>query len=658
MNRCIMTLVLACFLIGGNISAQSKFGNVTPDELNMTVYPQDTAAVALVLLKTGDTRFVYNDLSGFQFQYTLQMKVKVLKNEGLEFCNSEISYYQENNTKGEKISGLNGTTYNLENGKIVKTKLSRDLISDENVEGKWKVKKFSLPAAKVGSVIEYQYTITSDYFYDLRDFKFQSSVPVLYTTYKIKIPEYFYYNTNMQGYENIKVKKTPVNETINIRYKDNNGRMRSDNLHCSAEEIIFTGENLPAIKYEPYLWTLNDYINMVSFELKRIQYPWTTIKNFSSTWENIDEELQKLSGFGGNLNKSGLFKEEVSKGELTIEKAKEIQNMIKSRVKWNEKNKLSGSNLKDVLKNGLGSSADMNLLLINALKAGGFDAYPVVLSTRSNGRLPIGHPSVTALNYTITALKLDTLYYFTDASAKYGDWNILPEKCMVNQARLINQNRSSWVDLSTVSSGTNLTNAEVDITDVGVVCKVTNVNRGNSAYSFKSNYYAHKDQQDYIEKLSSKLSGRVENFKIGGLANQDADVRIEYTLVKEGQLGDEFIYLNPMIENPFPENPFKSEQRKFLVNFNYLSSYKQIVNIEIPEGYAIEELPRSAKYVFGDNNAIVFTYRIAQNANNVLLQYQLVFNELMLLPTEYEALKELFAKIALAGSEQVVFKKI
>ncbi len=649
---------MVCSLIGVSANAQSKFGNVTLDELNMKAYPQDTSAVALVLLKTGDTRFVYNDLSGFQFQYTLQMKVKILKNEGLDFCNSEISYYQENNTTGEKISGLNGTTYNLENGKIVKTKLSKDLISDENVEGKWKVRKFSLPAAKVGSVIEYEYTITSGYFYDLRDFKFQSSAPVLYTSYRIKIPEYFYYNTNMQGYENIKVKKTPVNESINVRYKDDYGRLRSDNLRCAAEEMLFTGENLPAIKYEPYMWTLNDYISMVSFELKSIHYPWATVKNFSSTWENIDDELQRLSGFGGNLNKSGLFKEEISRGELSIEKAKEIQNMIKSRVKWNEKNKLFGSNLKDALKNGLGNSADMNFLLINALKAAGFDAYPVVLSTRSNGRLPIGHPSVSALNYTITALKLDTLYYFTDASAKYGDWNILPEKCMVNQARLISQNRSNWIDLSTISSGANLTNAQVNITDAGIVCKVANVNRGNSAYAFKNNYYNHKDQQEYVEKLGSRLSGKIEDFKVEGLVNQDADVKIEFFLIKDGQLGDEFIYLNPMIENPYPENPFKSEKRKFPINFNYLSSYKQIVNIEIPKGYAVEELPQSTKYVFGDSKAVVFTYRIAQNADNVLLQYNLQVNNLLLLPTEYEDLKELFAKIALAGSEQVVFKKI
>lgn len=221
--------------MGETSFSQSKYGDVTLDELNMTVYPQDTTAAAVVLLKTGETRFVYNEILGFQFEYTLQMKVKILKNEGLELCNQSISFYQESTTSGEKITGLNGTTYNLEDGKIVKTKLPKEVVFEENTDKKWRLKKFTMPAAKGGSVVEFKYTITSMYFYDLRDFVFQTWVPVAYTSYKITMPEYFYYNVNMQGHETINTKKSPANETFNVRYKDDSGRMHMDNVRCSAQ---------------------------------------------------------------------------------------------------------------------------------------------------------------------------------------------------------------------------------------------------------------------------------------------------------------------------------------------------------------------------------------------------------------------------------------
>ena len=71
-------LVCLLFVFQQN-QAQSKYGNATMDELNMQVYPKDTTAAAVVLLKKGDARFIVSQLYGFQFEYTLQVKIKILK---------------------------------------------------------------------------------------------------------------------------------------------------------------------------------------------------------------------------------------------------------------------------------------------------------------------------------------------------------------------------------------------------------------------------------------------------------------------------------------------------------------------------------------------------------------------------------------------------
>lgn len=639
-----------------NSHSQSKYGNATIEELNMTAYPADTTANAVILLKKGETRFVYNDLYGFQFEFTLQVKIKILKNEGLDWCNQEIGYYQQSNTSKEEIRGLSGTTYNIEEGKITKTKLSKEFIFDEDTDKKWKVKKFTMPAAKVGSIIEYKYTIVSDFFYELRDFDFQASIPIAYTLYDIRIPEYFQYNINFQGYEPIGSKKDGINETFHIRYKDDNGRAQSTNIRCIGDHYVFEGKNIPSIKKESYMWTVNDYISRVSFELKSIQMPYSTVKNYSTTWTNIDKELVDSRLFGGNLKKADLFKGEISKTEINIDRAREIQDIVKNKVKWNDKTAFYPDNLKDALKNGIGNSSDVNFLLINALQAGGFDAFPVILSTRSNGRIPLTHPSVAALNYVITGIQIDTVMYFTDATAKYGDWNLLPEKCMVPKARIINGNSTDWVDLSKVSSGAIFVTANYKIKDSRLEGYVADVRKGNAAYNTKVDYYNHKDQNDYIESLSKRLSCQIEDFNITNLEDTNDALKIEYSQSLEANAGDEFLYITPIVNKLFSENPFKEEKRIFPIEFNYLLNYVQISDIEIPEGYEVDEFPKTEKLTFNEND-IIFTYRVAQSGNTIKIHYLYQLKKLQFLPAEYEALRDLFSKIVLKNSEQIVLRK-
>ena len=653
--RVLPILFLVCFCLVQGSYSQSKYGNATMDEMNMEVYAKDTAAVAVVLLKKGETRFIYSSLNGFQFEFTLQMKVKILKNEGLDWCNQEISYYQESSSWKEDVRGLSGTTYNLENGKITKTKLSKDFIFDEETDKKWKVKKFTMPAAKVGSVIEYKYTMVSDFFHELREFTFQSSAPILYASYEILIPEYFRYNVDTQGYLRLVSKRENSHESFPVPHHDAAGNYQN-NLRCSAEKFKFEAKDVDGIKNESFLWNIHDFISKVSFELKNIQMPYSMVKSFSSSWSNIDKEIMESGSFGGNLKRANLFKDEISKTELTLERAGEIQDIIKSKVKWNDKNAISPTNLKDALKNGIGNSADVNFLLINALKAGGFNAFPIILSTRTNGRIPITHPSMLAFNYVITGVQIDTTMYFTDAAAKYGNWNLLPEKCLVPQARILKPDYAGWVDLTSVSNGSILKVINYKFSDSKLIGQVTDTRRGNAAYNSRSNYYGHKDRKDYIESLSKGLSCEIDNFKISNLDNTSEALKLEYTQSTDMSLGEDFLYINPLSDKLFTENPFKEETRKFPIQFNYLLNYVQIINIEIPEGYVVDELPTPEKMILNDND-ITFTYRIQKSENLVRVHYQYQLKKIQFLPNEYEYLKDFYAKIVLKNNEQIVLKK-
>lgn len=650
----LFTLLLFCFF--QNANTQSKYGNVSTDELNMVTYPQDTTANAVILMKMGEIHFVYNSNYGFQFEYTIQTKIKILKNEGLEWCNQQINYYQADNSWKESIKNLSGTTYNIEDGKTVKTKLSKEHIFDEDVDKKYRVKKFTMPAAKVGSVIEYKYTIVSDFYYNLRDFTFQASIPILYASFEAILPEYFLYHVDNPGYVALKSKKEQINESFSIAYRDEFGKVQQS-LRCIADLYKFEGENIPAIKDESFLWTVNDYISKVSFELRSIKMPYSMPVNASNTWGNIDKELLEADVFGGNLKKADLFKEDITKGDITLDKAREIQNMIKYRVKWNDKNAIAPSNLKDALKNGIGNNADINFLLINALQAGGFNAFPVLMSTRSNGRMPITHPSISAFNYMVTGVTIDTMVYFTDAAAKYGDWNLLPEKCMVTQARIISPNYSDWVDLSTNSSSTVLKAVQISISDSKLRANVAESRKGSTALNSRADYNNHKNQEDYIESLKKRSGCEIDSFSISNIEETSKDLKINYTQISDINLGDDHLYINPLVEKLFSDNPFKEENRVFPVQFNSLLNYIQVITFNIPEGYAVEEAPKSERITLNDND-IVFAYRIVATEKEVKMHYQYQLKKLLFLPNEYLHLQDYIAKIISKSAEQIVLKKI
>ena len=73
-----------------------------------------------------------------------------------------------------------------------------------------------MPNVKEGSVIEYKYTLTSPFKSNLPIWKFQTKIPVDYSEFETKIPEYYQYNTFFKGFLDPKITKT--SESADILY--------------------------------------------------------------------------------------------------------------------------------------------------------------------------------------------------------------------------------------------------------------------------------------------------------------------------------------------------------------------------------------------------------------------------------------------------------
>ena len=242
-------LLFAFFAL--NVLAQTpepnlKWGKPTDEELNMTEYEADKDADAVELCRLVEVSYNWiND--NFRVYYRVKCRLKVLKPEGKRVGDQTISFrINDNHLRHEIVGGLKATTYNMENGKVVKTKMENSMVHEEQFDKTTQLIKFSVPQVRVGSVIEYEYRLESDFYYDLRDWHAQKGIPVVYTRYDLSVPEWFVFNLDQTG-------------MILLEHQEKSGSMTIGDTHLTVNEDIFTGRNLPALKDDDYVWCAEDY---------------------------------------------------------------------------------------------------------------------------------------------------------------------------------------------------------------------------------------------------------------------------------------------------------------------------------------------------------------------------------------------------------------
>ena len=133
-----------------------KFGKVSAEEVSMATCAMDPEADAMYLYDIGD---VYYSNNGMMI-YDVQVRIKIFKKEAVGLADVEYPYYT-NTSPSEEVSRIDACTYNMVDGKVVKTQMSKKNIFKEKVSDRLSRVKFSLPDVREGSVIEYKFSLSN-----------------------------------------------------------------------------------------------------------------------------------------------------------------------------------------------------------------------------------------------------------------------------------------------------------------------------------------------------------------------------------------------------------------------------------------------------------------------------------------------------------------
>lgn len=658
-------LLICISLLGSTITIQAQnydLGKVTIAELNEKVHPKDSSAPAAILFKKGRTYFGYNKDVGFYANHVCEVKIKIYKKEGLSWADQKVRFYIGYDKLNEdRLEFSDAVTYNLENGNIVKTKLNNQGEFKNKINQYWKEKTITLPNVKVGSIIEYKYVLRSENLVKFPDFDVQFSIPVDYFYYKTQIPEFYIYKPILIGGIPLETesKFTGASQSFDNAYS------QTSSFNYKQIETFYKGKDVPALKEEPYINNLENYRGSIQQELERVRLPDQPVKDYSLTWEGVAKTIFKDDSFGKQLNQGSLFTDDLNKLLSNVEDKTERLNLIftyvKNRMNWNEINSCyTEKGVEKAYKDQTGNVAEINFILINMLRAAGIEANPVLVSTIQNG-LPV-YPTRTGFNYVIVAAEIDGKKTLLDASHKLTAPNILPLNVLNWNGRLIKKDGSSEeIQLDPTQQSKEIYSLIVKINPDGKMNGQARVQRTDyDAYSFREENNT-KTEDAYLEKLENRLGGlEISNYAIENQkSNLDQSV-IETFSFASSNRSDIIagkIFVNPLLFFTQSKNPFNQEKRQMPVYFGYKNIEKFNLNIEIPQGYTVESLPKPFR-ISSEDKLMSFILNFSVSENKIQIVSQKEINSSIFVAEDYGMIKEFFQKMIVSQNEKIILKKI
>ncbi len=634
-----------CSLYGFSQTKDSipPFGEIDKAELQLNECDFDKNAEALTLFDVENVickeypSTVYTEIER-------HIRIKILKNKGLEKANIKILYSKE--FDGENLNIVDAQTYNLDrSGNITVSKLDKKTIVDKEVNKKIWEKIFTFPEAKTGSVIEYTYKIDGPVSSILRNWDFQTSIPVKFSRYRVEFPDILEL-----------VCQPHCTLPVNVK----SFTYQQDNIK------VFTMTDVPALRDEPYMTCEDDYRQRVVSDVAALNLRNGRRISFDETWPVIINRLVNNNDFGQQLTKNiprtDDLEDSLKKVTDPCKKMNIIYRYVRDNMHWDGQTSIwAKDGVKAAWKNKRGTSGEINLILVNLLKDAGLEAYPVLVSTRTHGRINVMMPGWGQFDKVLALAIINEHNYVLDGTNKFTSPNLIPWEVMASEGLVIEKIESYkwgwqtlWDDKSTFKE-TILINGVIDSS--GILTGEATINSYD--YSRANRMEKLKDGKDkYIENnfASKNVSVHIDSSLISNETVDTMPLSQKVWYNEKLSSSGNYKYFSTNLFTGLEENPFTADRRFSDVFFGANQKYTIVESFIIPDGYAFDEMPKNIKMIMPDTS-IVFTRIIAADKDMLNMRITLEFNKPYFTAEEYDSFREFYKKLFGMLNEQIVIKK-
>ncbi len=648
------TLALFLFLFSNlTIHAQNdpiKWGKVSPEELAMSDYELDPDADAVVLCDYGIIKMVEKENGGFQYQFNRIRRVKILKESGLNRGDIIIPYQHYN--AFHKLRNIRAQVFAPDGSK---QSVSRKDIFNEVKNKYWSSKNFTMPNLQVGSVFEYHYEIISDGLTHLTDWYFQEDIPIAHSELKITIAKYFEYIFLLNGYE-------LTNASQELKASE-----YGSSLKIIKATNPFILQDIPAIEEEKFITCMDDYRLGIRFQLSKIHYPDGRKEAILDTWEGAAKEIEEHRYIGQQYRNIKNHKKLLAAAKPYIDAEETESAKVKAACDFLQSNLTFSGYYGDIANNHLDklfekkevNSGEMNLMLMALLNAYNIQVYPLLVSTRSHGKMIPSYPIIDQFNHLMVYAVIEGEETILDLGSSYRPPNIPRTKALNSIGWLVNGAASKWIDINPpLSKQTIMVDAKLN--ETGIL--EANIQGRYTAYDAVNERYALDNEETdnhWQERLNEQFpEAQVSNFT----ARNEDDVdkafmdQFDCTIPEAIQASGDLLYLTPILYSDYTENPLKLEKRFYPIDINYPTREQYIFNFTMPEGYTVESIPEPLNMAIHEKGATFF-YQHSLIGNKLQISTKLQLNKLSYSPFEHANLKEFFDRVFEKLQEPILLKK-
>ena len=608
-----------------------EWGDIPPTDRKMAFYEPEPTADAVVLGAVTKLKVELKDNKP-QMTVSVYRRVKLFTDAALTSQNSvEIPFdFAQNQFKVAKIKAqmmdADGNQLNVDVSEAIETNNRRLVFT----------------GLKPQQILELSYEMTSDNLESISNWSFQEATPVRHAELWTTIDVAFEHAFLLQNEKNVRIM-----------------------LDSKSGAKVFYTDNLAANKpaLETFSITTGDQITSVRLQLKSVELADKTKKAVVSSWSELANRVQKNEGIGLQYTKKSNYETlwkavqpltETAKTEE--DKIRIIYNYINRNVNWDgEWNTTARTSLDAAFQKKMGNSGELNLMLIACLKEAGFQAFPMLISTRQHGKTNQNTPFLSQFNHLLCYIERSSATpLLLDAGLAHRPMGLPRVECLNGEGWIVNPQNLQWQSIASKITARQ-TLAAFSVTNEGdMKGRFVKTSKDYEAVSERDEQVRRRALKS-IEKLYPGI--RIDSVTNSNIDNASAFFKrnIYCFLSQVAPIDSQKMTIKPLWRTGFEVNPLSVVPAHSAFDFPYLIQDLHVFALQMPAGSVIDREPNGEMFELPDKSAGL-SLSVTRNADIMQLSLVVKINKLHFEASEYGALKDFFDKIIAKQSELIVIK--
>lgn len=644
-SRRLFPLVIAFLLSGTAVSlrpasANEGFQPVSPVELKMTSEPLAPGAPAILLFRQVDR----DDANYHEYNY---LRIKILTEEGRKYADIEIPFLKrKENVHSIKARSIrpDGSIANFD-GKVYE----KTVVKARGVN--YLAKTFTLPDVQVGSVIEYFFT------QDWEEY-------IVYDSHWILSDELF------TKHAKFSLKPNP---NLAVRWSWQGlppgapGPKKADGNFIRLE-----AENIPAFQAEDYMPPANELKSRVDFVYGEDFVELDPAKFWKKQGKKLYDKVESFVGKRKAMEQAAA--QIVSANDPPEMKLQKIYARVqqfrntsyelrKSEQEQKREKHKDVNNVEDLWKLGYGDGIQVSWLYLALVRAAGFEAYPVMVSVRSQYFFNPKMMNPYQLNTNVVAVKLNDKEIYCDPGTPFAPFALLPWPETGVEGLRLDKEGGIWVRTTLPASSVSrivrkaslkLTAAgslegKLTITFTGLEALWRRIEERNADETSRKNFLENQAREYIPVGIDIELTNKPD------WASSAPHLVAEYDLRVPGwasAAGRHALIPVGLFSNT-EKHLFEHANRVYPIYFNFPFQKVDDVTIELPLGWQVSSLPAAQKE---DGHIIVYTLKVENDKGMLHLVRTLNVDFLRIDAKYYPALRNFFQAVKTGDEQQIVLQ--